>query len=109
MHRRLPPRGVGKCWPRAPRRLVSNDGLVQLPGICPVARVWRQTRDPYRIWLSEIILQQTRVSQGLPYYERFVERLRSAGMACETGRFGARMAVELVNDGPVTFVLDEEP
>ncbi len=34
---------------------------------------WRQTDDPYRIWLSEIILQQTRVSQGLPYYLRFVE------------------------------------
>ncbi|MFM1918624.1 MAG: hypothetical protein RLZZ303_258 [Candidatus Hydrogenedentota bacterium] len=34
---------------------------------------WRRTRDPYRIWISEIILQQTRVDQGLPYYERFVE------------------------------------
>lgn len=34
---------------------------------------WRQTRDPYYIWLSEIILQQTRVSQGLPYYLRFIE------------------------------------
>lgn len=34
---------------------------------------WRETRDPYRIWLSEIILQQTRVNQGLPYYEAFVE------------------------------------
>lgn len=34
---------------------------------------WRHTRDPYKIWLSEIILQQTRVAQGLPYYERFVE------------------------------------
>lgn len=34
---------------------------------------WRNTRDPYRIWLSEIILQQTRVAQGLAYYERFVE------------------------------------
>lgn len=33
---------------------------------------WRQTRDPYKIWLSEIILQQTRVRQGLPYYEQFV-------------------------------------
>lgn len=33
---------------------------------------WRESRDPYRIWLSEIILQQTRVNQGLPYYERFV-------------------------------------
>src|SRR5690349_18648036 len=35
---------------------------------------WRDTRDPYRIWLSEVILQQTRVVQGLPYYLRFIER-----------------------------------
>lgn len=35
---------------------------------------WRMTTDPYRIWLSEIILQQTRVAQGLEYYLRFVER-----------------------------------
>lgn len=34
---------------------------------------WRETRDPYKIWVSEIILQQTRVEQGLPYYMRFVE------------------------------------
>lgn len=34
---------------------------------------WRTTTNPYYIWLSEIILQQTRVTQGLPYYERFVE------------------------------------
>ncbi len=33
---------------------------------------WRNSRDPYKIWLSEIILQQTRVKQGLPYYERFL-------------------------------------
>jgi A/G-specific adenine glycosylase len=33
---------------------------------------WRQTKDPYKIWLSEIILQQTRVSQGLPYYLKFI-------------------------------------
>ncbi len=33
---------------------------------------WRETKDPYKIWLSEIILQQTRVTQGLPYYNRFV-------------------------------------
>lgn len=32
---------------------------------------WRETQDPYKIWLSEIILQQTRVAQGLPYYEAF--------------------------------------
>jgi A/G-specific adenine glycosylase len=34
---------------------------------------WRHTRDPYFIWLSEVILQQTRVKQGLPYYLRFIE------------------------------------
>ncbi|MFN8349279.1 MAG: A/G-specific adenine glycosylase [Spirosomataceae bacterium] len=33
---------------------------------------WRHTRDPYFIWLSEVILQQTRIAQGLPYYERFI-------------------------------------
>lgn len=33
---------------------------------------WRETKDPYKIWLSEIILQQTRVDQGLAYYEKFV-------------------------------------
>lgn len=35
---------------------------------------WRGLKDPYRIWLSEIILQQTRVEQGTPYYLRFVEQ-----------------------------------
>lgn len=35
---------------------------------------WRETNDPYKIWLSEIILQQTRVAQGMPYYERFIEQ-----------------------------------
>jgi len=35
---------------------------------------WRRTRDPYLIWLSEVMLQQTRVDQAMPYYERFVGR-----------------------------------
>ena len=35
---------------------------------------WRQTRDPYAIWLSEIILQQTQVKQGWAYWERFMKR-----------------------------------
>ena len=35
---------------------------------------WRHTRDPYRIWLSETMLQQTRVENAIPYYERFLER-----------------------------------
>lgn len=34
---------------------------------------WRETSNPYNIWLSEIILQQTRVTQGLPYYLKFIE------------------------------------
>ena len=34
---------------------------------------WRETKDPYKIWLSEIMLQQTRVAQGMPYYHKFLE------------------------------------
>ena len=40
-----------------------------------------------------------------PLYERFVQALRDLGIHVETGAFGARMAVELVNDGPVTIVI----
>lgn len=35
---------------------------------------WRESRNPYFIWLSEVILQQTRVEQGLPYYLKFIEQ-----------------------------------
>src|SRR2546429_508284 len=35
---------------------------------------WRRTTDPYPIWLSEIMLQQTRVAAAIPYYERFLQR-----------------------------------
>lgn len=38
---------------------------------------WRQTKDPYFIWLSEIIMQQTRVDQGLPYYLKFTDKFPS--------------------------------
>jgi D-tyrosyl-tRNA(Tyr) deacylase len=41
-----------------------------------------------------------------PLYERFCAALQAAGVPVETGRFGAKMAVELANDGPVTIVLD---
>ncbi len=40
---------------------------------------WRSSADPYKIWLSEIILQQTRVKQGLPYFEKFVETFPTVG------------------------------
>jgi A/G-specific adenine glycosylase len=39
----------------------------------PRALPWKGERDPYRVWLSEVLLQQTRVEQGLPYYFRFLE------------------------------------
>jgi D-tyrosyl-tRNA(Tyr) deacylase len=39
-------------------------------------------------------------------YEKFVERIRAAGLSCETGQFQAMMQVELVNEGPVTILLD---
>jgi len=38
---------------------------------------WRRTKDPYVIWLSEIILQQTRVDQGLPYWKKFIDSFPS--------------------------------
>jgi D-tyrosyl-tRNA(Tyr) deacylase len=41
-------------------------------------------------------------------YESFVELIRSAGLRCETGRFQEMMSVELVNEGPVTILLDSE-
>jgi A/G-specific adenine glycosylase len=40
---------------------------------------WRNTNNPYIIWLSEIILQQTRVAQGLPYFEKFLETFPNVG------------------------------
>src|SRR5499433_2468321 len=46
------------CWYRDHRR--------DLP--------WRRSRDPYRIWISEIMLQQTRVATVIPYYRKFLER-----------------------------------
>ena len=39
---------------------------------------WRRTNDPYAIWLSEVILQQTRVDQGMPYWFRFLEAFPTA-------------------------------
>src|SRR5688572_24073156 len=35
---------------------------------------WQGTRDPYRVWLSEVMLQQTQVSAVIPYYERFLRK-----------------------------------
>jgi D-aminoacyl-tRNA deacylase len=47
-----------------------------------------------------------RPEQARRLYEYFVERIRAAGLRCETGQFQEMMQVELVNDGPVTILLD---
>lgn len=53
---------------------------------------WRNTRDPYRVWLSEIILQQTRVNQGLPYYLKFVEAFPTV---CELAKADEQQVLKL--------------
>src|SRR5260221_7597293 len=66
--------GLRECYrmafaPHFANRLVSwqrRHGRHDLP--------WQGTRDPYRIWLSEVMLQQTQVSAVIPYYERFLRR-----------------------------------
>ncbi|MEI6309313.1 MAG: A/G-specific adenine glycosylase [bacterium] len=46
---------------------------------------WRQTKDPYHVWVSEAMLQQTRVETALPYYHRFLERFPTlADLACSS-------------------------
>jgi len=47
-----------------------------------------------------------RPEQARRLYGGFVEKIRAAGVRCETGKFQARMEVELVNDGPVTVLID---
>ena len=49
-----------------------------------------------------------RPEQAKKLYEYFVERVRAAGVACETGTFQATMKVELANEGPVTIMLDSK-
>lgn len=51
--------------------------------------------------------QAARPDTAEPLVERFVYRLRSRGLKVETGIFGARMSVEIHNDGPVTLMLDK--
>jgi D-aminoacyl-tRNA deacylase len=45
---------------------------------------------------------------AIPLYERFIEAVKAQGIPVATGRFGAMMQVELLNDGPVTLVIDSK-
>jgi D-tyrosyl-tRNA(Tyr) deacylase len=49
-----------------------------------------------------------RPEQAKKLYEYFVEQIRAAGVSCETGTFQAMMQVELINEGPVTILLDSK-
>lgn len=55
-----------------PARAALVRGLLRWYRRSRRALPWRATRDPYRIWLSEVLLQQTRVESALPYYRRFL-------------------------------------
>jgi D-tyrosyl-tRNA(Tyr) deacylase len=44
--------------------------------------------------------------RAIPLYERFIQAVRETGIEVQTGRFGTTMQVELVNDGPVTLILE---
>jgi A/G-specific adenine glycosylase len=70
------PGHVGECYPAKVKSFASRvihwqqrNGRHTLP--------WQGSRDPYRIWLSEIMLQQTQVATVIPYFERFVARFPS--------------------------------
>ncbi|WP_029420964.1 D-aminoacyl-tRNA deacylase [Alicyclobacillus macrosporangiidus] len=53
-------------------------------------------------------MEAARPEEAEPLYEQFNEYLREWGLRVETGRFGAMMEVSLVNDGPVTILLDSQ-
>ena len=46
---------------------------------------WRRVSDPYRIWVSEVMLQQTRAQTAIPYYQRFIERFPTAAALASAG------------------------
>lgn len=53
-------------------------------------------------------IRAARPETAIPLYDLFIEELRTAGIQTETGKFGAMMQVQLVNDGPVTIWLDSK-
>jgi D-tyrosyl-tRNA(Tyr) deacylase len=72
------------------------------PGLCVLLGVSRTDGEDD----AERFTEAGPPEQAEPLYERFCAALKELGIEVATGRFGARMAVELVNNGPVTIVLD---
>ena len=73
------------------------------------ARLWPGRACPFSSCSSTRTEPAAEPARAEPLYLRVADGLRAAGLAVETGRFGADMAVELVNDGPVTLLLEMEP
>jgi A/G-specific adenine glycosylase len=63
-----PPAASARVRPEDARRLLAWFRRERRP------LPWRRDRDPYRLWVAEVLLQQTRVAQAVPYFERFVRR-----------------------------------
>ena len=59
------------------REKTISDTILTWSAQNPRVLPWKNTKDPYKIWISEIILQQTRVEQGAPYYDRFIKAFPS--------------------------------
>ncbi len=51
-------------------------------------------------------IESARPEKAIPYYKKFVEKIKDSGLKTATGEFGAMMDVNLVNDGPVTIIID---
>jgi len=81
---------------RGAKLIDIHGGVRVVPALRPVQR------------LSEPLDAAARPEQARNLYEYFVERIRAAGLRCESGRFQETMQVELVNEGPVTILLDSQ-
>ena len=51
-------------------------------------------------------IESAKPDKAVPYYEKFVEKIKVSGLKTATGEFGAMMEVSLINDGPVTIIID---
>jgi D-tyrosyl-tRNA(Tyr) deacylase len=106
-------------FPRVARKLIDlrifedksgkmNCSLREIGGeilAVPQFTLYGETRKGRRPSFTQAALPQ----DAAPLFDAFVTALAAEGVPVKTGTFGAKMAVELVNDGPVTFILDLEP
>ena len=69
---------------------------------CAALRVFRDSEDKMNLSLKDV------GGGAVPLYQRFIQKLREAGVPVETGEFGADMEVSLCNDGPVTILMDTD-